>query len=85
MASIPGKDTTSVEGCPYCGRCTVGEDCPWCGKQSLCDLCGVCFTEGCDYTRPEDTEVADLLKEAGQDRRELGERLFGVLAELGEA
>ena len=71
------NDTTPTEGCPYCARCTVGEDCPWCGKQSLCDLCGVCFTEDCGYTRPEEVvEVADLLKEAGQERRDYGRELF---------
>lgn len=73
------KDTASVEGCPYCARCTVGGGCPWCGEQSLCDLCGVCFTEDCGYTRPEEEpeDVAALLREAGEARRAEGRESAG--------
>ena len=83
-SSTQSNDTTPTKGCPYCARCTVGEDCPWCGKQSLCDLCGVCFTEGCGYTRPEEEpedvgEVADLLSERGETVREFGRRAMTPL------
>ena len=80
-----GNDTAQTEGCPYCARCTVGEDCPWCGEQSLCDLCGVCFTEGCGYTREEDvTETADLFAERGRVVRELGRRMLKPPTELAD-